>query len=198
MKIKNSEITAMDGKITLREKRSIERIDKKIQITPDIKISELLNNYPELEGKLIELSPAFKKLRNPILKRTIAKVTSLKQAATIGQVPLATLINTLRKEAGLEQLEIKNEISAKTEKPVWVKNENVVVTYDATLDIENGAHPISKVTKDIMQLNNNEIYLLITPFLPEPLIDLIKGKGFEVYSEKEDENYINTFIKKTK
>lgn len=64
------------------------------------------------------------------------------------------------------------------------------------MNIENGAHPIAKVTKDIMQLNNNEIYLLITPFLSEPLIDPIKGKGFEVYSEKKDENYINTFIKK--
>ncbi|MFH1755446.1 MAG: DUF1858 domain-containing protein, partial [Candidatus Latescibacterota bacterium] len=53
-------------------------------ITPDMKVSALLEAYPELEDVLIGIAPAFKKLRNPVLRRTVAKLTSLRQAAQVG------------------------------------------------------------------------------------------------------------------
>ncbi len=53
----------------------------KLIITPQTKVKELLDAYPELEPVLIDMAPAFKKLRNPVLRRTIARVTSIKQAA---------------------------------------------------------------------------------------------------------------------
>ncbi len=49
-------------------------------ITPDLKLGDLLDAYPELEDVLIEIAPAFRKLRNPVLRRTVAKLTSLRQA----------------------------------------------------------------------------------------------------------------------
>ena len=54
-----------------------------VDINLQTKIATLLKVYPELEERLIELVPAFDKLRNPILRRTIAKVTSLQQAAAM-------------------------------------------------------------------------------------------------------------------
>jgi hypothetical protein len=72
------------------------------QITPDTIVADLLNTYPVLEDKLIEIALVFKILKNPVLRRTIAKVTSLKQAAVVGNVQLAVLINELRKATGEE------------------------------------------------------------------------------------------------
>lgn len=173
-------------------------IDKnKLQITPQTIVAELLNAYPELEDKLIEIAPVFKKLKNPVLRKTIAKVTSLKQAAVIGNVALPTLINELRKVVGQELL-VKSEERSSTlvEKPNWVIDENIKLTYDAREDLENGVHPVSKVVKDIETISGEEIYLMVTPFIPLPLIDILNKKGFVAHSEKTEENKFSTFIKR--
>ena len=70
--------------------------DDELQITPDTKIGALLEAYPQLEEKLIELAPAFRKLKNPILRKTVAKVTSIRQAARVGGVPVGEMVNQLQ------------------------------------------------------------------------------------------------------
>lgn len=76
----------------------------RIDITPDTKVAELLKNYPELEGTILQFSPAFAALKNPVLRRTVAKVTSLQQAAKVGNINVVDMVNTLRKEIGIPEL----------------------------------------------------------------------------------------------
>ncbi len=71
-------------------------METKLIITPQTKIGELLDTYPELESVLIDLAPAFKKLQNPILRKTVARVTSVRQAAAIGKLPVDVVVNKLR------------------------------------------------------------------------------------------------------
>lgn len=169
----------------------------KLQITPQTIVADLLNKYPMLEDKLIEIAPVFKKLKNPVLRKTIAKVTSLKQAAVIGNVTLPDLINELRKEIGQETLVYaKEEVSVNSDKPDWVTERNIKLTHDAREDLDNGVHPVSKVIKDIESISGDELYLLITPFIPLPLIDIVNKKGFIAHSKKTDENKFSTFIKR--
>ena len=52
-------------------------MSEKLIITPKTKVAELLDAYPQLEDILIEIAPQFKKLQNPVLQKTIARVTSL-------------------------------------------------------------------------------------------------------------------------
>ena len=92
-----------------------------LEILPETKVGELLDHYPELEAKLIEIAPPFKKLRNKMLRKTIAKVTTLKQAAKVGNVPLSELVNKLRNEIGQPEIEIDNEKAVVVQKPDWVK-----------------------------------------------------------------------------
>src|SRR5262249_41576159 len=65
-------------------------------IDPDTTVGALLDAYPEAEAVLIDLAPAFAKLRNPVVRRTVAKVATLEHAAKIGGVSLRTLIGKLR------------------------------------------------------------------------------------------------------
>ena len=65
-------------------------MQKELTITPDSKIGELLEAYPDLESTLLRLSPAFRHLKNPVLRRTVAKVASLRQVAAVGGVPSAS------------------------------------------------------------------------------------------------------------
>lgn len=169
--------------------------DIKLDITPKTLVGDLLKNFPRLEDKLIEIAPVFKKLQNPVLRRTVAKVTTLKQAAVVGGVSLSLLINELRKEAGMDNSEIEDDIfESIKQKPVWVEENKIVKEYDAREDLENGNHPAAKVTKDILELKENENYLLITPFVPAPLIKIMEDKGFETFTEKVEEELIKTYV----
>jgi len=166
----------------------------KLLITPDLKIAELLNEYPELEEKLIEIAPVFVKLKNPILRRTIARVTTLKQAAIVGKVSLADMINKLRADVGQGNSELKTEKNQSTGKPGWIDESRIRIFYDAREDLESGAHPVNKVVKETAKLKSGEIYLLVTPFVPAPLIEMIAAKGFQVYSEDMMDGRVLTYM----
>ncbi len=79
--------------------------NQKLIITPKTRVGELLDAYPELESVLLELSPAFKKLKNPVLRKTVGKVATLQQAASLGNIPVTEVINTLRTEVGQQLFE---------------------------------------------------------------------------------------------
>jgi len=165
-------------------------------ITPDVKIYDLLKAYPQLEDKLIQIAPVFEKLKNPILRKTITKVTTLKQASVVGRVSLSILINELRSAVGQGNTELGGEKSTGRNKPVWASTENIKYEYDAREDLESGVHPVNKVVKESSEMSANEVYLLVTPFTPAPLIDMLVSKGFEVYSEEESPAKVCTYIKR--
>ncbi len=167
-----------------------------LDITPDTKVGTLLANYPELENFLIGMSPVFARLRNPILQRTVAKVATLRQAAEIGGLPLATMINSLRKAAGLEETATAEGSGTNTaEKPDWVDFSAVAKSLDAGPILEKGEHPLGLVMNELKDLEPGQIYELITPFVPAPLIDTAKGKGYLAWTKSEGSEKFLTYFK---
>ena len=73
---------------------------EKLIITPKTKIYDLLEAYPQLEEILISSAPEFKKLQNPILRKTITRITNISQAAVIGNLNVEELVNRLRDKVG--------------------------------------------------------------------------------------------------
>lgn len=155
-----------------------------MDINLHIKVSDLLDAYPHLEGTLLDLSPAFSKLRNPILRRTVAKVTTLQQAAKVAGVSPILLLETLRQAAGLpidnsnESIDIENE---QKDKPEWFGEMNITIRFDARPIIESGENPMQEIIRLSKELQNNQIMELTAPFKPVPIMDLLKSKGFEVW-----------------
>ena len=170
---------------------------EKLIITPKTKIHDLLDAYPELEDLLIEMAPVFKKLKNPVLRRTIARVTTLQQAAMVGEIPVHQLVNTLRQKIGQETLEgIASVPGGEVKQPSWFNPGKIVKQLDARPIIEQGGHPLGDVLTDIRDLKSGDIYELITPFLPAPLIERVVDQGFDAWSKKEAENLIKTYFLK--
>ena len=67
-------------------------------INPKTKIDELLKQYPFLEEFLITLSPKFKGLKNPIMRKTMGKVATLEMASTVSGLKIDKLIASLTAE----------------------------------------------------------------------------------------------------
>ena len=66
-------------------------------VTPETRIGPLLDAHPELEDVLIGLSPEYRRLRNPILRRTVARLATVSQAARIASLPVPQLLEALRR-----------------------------------------------------------------------------------------------------
>ena len=167
-----------------------------LTITPDTKIGPLLDRYPQLEAPLMKLSPAYAKLKNPLLRKTVAKVATLQQVAKIGEVSIGVLINTLRKELGIEE-QWKSGAANKSDTdsvPEWFAQTKIAALLDAAPILEAGEHPLGRVMSDLEKLKAGEIYELITPFVPAPLLDAVNKKGFEVWSQKQSDGSVRSYF----
>jgi hypothetical protein len=164
-------------------------------ITPKTRVGELLDTYPELESVLLELSPAFKKLKNPVLRKTVGKVATLQQAAALGNISVTELINTLRSEVGQQLFE--GEVSGDDinyEKPAWFDPAKVSVSFDASPLIDSGQNPMQEVLGQLELTNTGEIFLLTTPFVPAPIIELISKRGYAHYCIASNEGPCSTYF----
>jgi hypothetical protein len=159
--------------------------EEHVLITPQTKVGKLLDAYPQLEAVLVEAAPAFKKLRSPILRRTVAKVTSLAQAARVGGIPVAELVRRLRQEVGQPEFADATQDVATgvvtADPPPWYDESKIKETLDARSMIDSGEQPIGVVLRELDRLEDGQIYELITPFEPAPLIDKAKAKGLSVW-----------------
>ncbi|WP_319590190.1 DUF1858 domain-containing protein [uncultured Draconibacterium sp.] len=171
---------------------------EKLIITPKTKIFDLLEAYPQLEDILIQAAPPFKKLRNPVLRKTIAKITTLSQAATIGGLKVEELINKLRTEVGQANVEVVGDKGENyvTEKPSWFNENNVAETIDIREMLNAGDQPVHEVMSAIKKLNDTEILKVVAPFVPAPLLDKSLSMEYKHWLDKKDsEEYWVFFIK---
>jgi len=160
-------------------------------ITPKTKIYDLLEAHPEVEDELIRMVPAFSKLKNPLLRRTIGKVTSLQQAAIVGNVPLENIISCLREVLGENAVQDGEERENRfSEKPTWLEEEKIRKTLDARPLLAQGDHPVDVVNRECNKLEQGEIFELLTDFIPVPLIEMIEKKGFRSYYTIDDNQYL--------
>ena len=161
--------------------------ESKVDILPATKVAQLLDAYPDLEEVLIELSPAFQKLKNPLLRKTVAKLATLAQAAKIGKIPIQDLINTLREKAGLEPITVEvDETIMSPDPPAWFKAGKIVKTLDGRPLLDAGEFPLTTVLDDLKSIKSGETYEFIAPFLPAPLIEKITKKGYLCWARQDD------------
>ncbi len=166
-------------------------------ITPESRLGEVLERWPGLEDVLLDLSPHFRALRNPVLRRTVAKVATLRQVSAVSGVALGVLIERLRAGAGLAPVAVSDETGdAPAERPPWAVSGAVARTHDARAAIESGEHPMPRVMADLAALGEAEVYELLTPFVPAPLVDLARGNGFSSFSVVESDALVRTYFRR--
>ncbi len=173
--------------------------DVDFPIQPSTKVAALLDRYPELEDVLIGIAPPFRKLKNPIVRKSVAKVASLRQAAAVGRLPVEELVNALRAAVGQEPIVSENvggTASYFLRQPDWFDRTKIVVSIDERRGSEQDRMPIATVLQKATSLQQTEIVELITTFLPAPGIDIMKRKGFLVWSVQEEPELIRTYFSK--
>ncbi len=169
------------------------------EITLETKIAELLSDYPGMKETLIAINPKFKKLNNPVLRRTLARVASVKQAAIVGGMDPLDLLNRLRESVGQPPVDAAGETAASSnesqEKPVWTSQEPAA-TLDANALLDAQKNPLAETGKALKKVGEGEFIALHSDFKPEPLIEEFQKAGREVYCEQKGENAFVTYVRK--
>jgi len=81
--------------------------------------------------------------------------------------------------------------------PDWYKSENIKISLDARPLLAQGIHPLEEVQQQCAALLAGEIFEIITPFQPMPMIEKMGAAGFETYSFTGDDGLFHTaFAKK--
>jgi hypothetical protein len=169
-----------------------------LEIQPSTKVADLLDAYPELEDTLVAMAPPFRKLRSPLLRRSIAKIASLQQAATVGQLDLAAMINALRAAVGQPSIDVAMNTSDESYlgiAPEWFDPACVAVVID-NRELTADQMALTRVLKALVPLGERQVVQLTTTFLPAPGIDAARAKRLCTWSVRESSEHYETYFTK--
>lgn len=172
---------------------------EKLIITPKTKIFDLLEAYPELEDTLIGAAPEFKKLKNPVLRKTITRITNIGQAATIGGLNVEELVNRLRSRVGQGDIEQMDETGTRYNvvRPEWFYEDKIVKTIDIREMLNKGEQPVHEVLSAIKSLNDDDILEILAPFIPAPLLDKTMSLNYRHWLDKNDQTTFKIYFAKS-
>lgn len=178
----------------------------KTLISENDTVFDTVTKHPDLKEKLLELSPKYERLNHPVIFNTVAKITTIKKAASVGGIYWKEFVYRLNDAIGLgkEYLEksktdaftahgtasVKGPVKTKTEKPDWFdKAESFEV-----LDARNGGEPFFQVTEKAKTVASGSGFVLVQGFEPLPLIGYLETMGFEHYTERPDETEFKIYF----
>lgn len=154
------------------------------------KISKVLQEYPQLLDVLINLTPAFRKLRNPMLRKVQTRLVTVEQAAGIAGLDPRQLVRTLNQEVGNtppdEDLPSKST-AGPAAAPPWFGTTTVARELDVRPMLEQGQEPFKVITAAAREVPEGEVLRLVVGFEPLPLYDALAKQGFVHWGEQDAE-----------
>ncbi len=168
-----------------------------LEITPSVTVHDLLEAYPELEEVLIGIAPPFRKLKNPLLRKSVAKVATIKHISAVGGVELNELLNKIRAAVGQPDItDLYADVEYFSEQPEWFSTAKIVLSLDESKVADKNKMTLVVILEQAKNVKEGEIIELVTSFLPAPGIDTMKAKGYSVWTKKAGDGLIKTYFLK--
>jgi uncharacterized protein (DUF2249 family) len=147
------------------------------------KISDVLKKHPALLETLIDLSPAFRNLRNPVLRRVQTRLVTVSQAAGIAGMEPALLTQRLNEAAGisaprqsLPTTHANGTVGAATDPTI--EDAPVAAEIDVRPLMARGEEPFKAIMAAARTVPVGSTLRLIAGFEPLPLYDVLAKQGF--------------------
>ncbi len=170
---------------------------EKVDINPSTKVEELLSAYPELEDELIAMAPAFKKLKNPLVRRAVAKAATVKHIASVANIPLNDLIDKLRTATGQPPAgDSYLDEDYFTAKPDWFSSDKIKISIDESKIEDKETWTLTLLLREAKKVEKGEIIDLVTTFLPAVGIDRMRSIGYSVWPTKLEDGVFKTYFLK--
>lgn len=172
-----------------------------MKITEQTKISLLIKSNPACIDEIASINKHFEKLRNPLLRTLLASRVSISDAAKIGGCSVSDIFIKLQPlgfESDCEVVQKENADKILTHVPGFMKSitsENTV-TLDVRKGLAAGKDPFEQIMGSVNALMPEQCLKIVNTFEPLPLINVLKKKGFEHYTEEVEGREFHTYFKK--
>lgn len=173
-----------------------------MKINANTKVSELIKHNEGSIDAIVSINKLFKKLKNPVLRKVLAKRVSISDAAKVGGAKVEDFYRVL-KPLGFESeiIEFDKEEKPKTEfkfNKMNIDNINpdTLTELDVRDEIAGGNDPFAIIMDAIKVLPEGNTLKLINVFEPIPLINKLNKKGYESFVDSSQDGMIITYFHK--
>jgi hypothetical protein len=160
-------------------------------IGPGDRVIDVLARAERLVEVFVHHAPHFEKLRNPAVRRVMARLVTVEQAARIAGVSADILVRDLNvallgTEAAAAFSAPPRHAAAPTEWSAATRPAGrPVVELDVREDMRSGREPFSRIIGAVSALADDQVLRLRTVFEPVPLFAVLAKRGFSYESRPE-------------
>jgi TusA-related sulfurtransferase len=151
-----------------------------------------MRRWPKLLEVFLEASPAFQRLKNPLLRRTMPRLVTVAQAARIGGLEPEELVARLNRALGVEAAPKGGGEGAEsllgTPPPAWL-SAPVGFHLDVRPVLEAGGEPFQRIMAAAKEVEPGKRLVLEVLFEPVPLYRVLARQGFLAWCERVGEGH---------
>lgn len=161
------------------------------------RIAAVLARDARMIDVLVGASPLFEKLRNPLLRKTMAKLATVEQAARVAGIDADDLLARLNRALDGGSVEGRADAAADAPGstapsrspdalPTFVVDTapERVVDLDVREDLRAGREPFRRILDASRRLGDDQVLRLRAIFEPAPLYEVLGRQGFEHHTER--------------
>ena len=167
-------------------------------INKKTRIGKIIKENPDALETIVRLSPDFKRLLNPVLRKLVAGRTSISMAAKMGKVSpkdFFTALEPLGFEIDWSDLDQDDEVEGEPMPEYLEKlDPSKIIDFDVRQMIADGGDPLRPIQEKVKALNAGEALKIITDFEPIPLIKVLERQGFQSHLNYVDSDTIETYF----
>lgn len=164
-------------------------------VAPGDRVSDVLARDESLAEVFIRAAPQFAKLRNSAMRRVMARLVTIEQAARMAGVRCDVLVRDLNQSLGVAPAVVSPVASPSIEnsagptagmapRPTDARE----VTLDVRDDLRAGREPFSAIMSAVAKLGAGDVLHLRAIFEPVPLYAVLEKRGFVHESQAQAED----------
>jgi uncharacterized protein (DUF2249 family) len=166
-----------------------------VVIRPGDRVADVIAGDPRLIEAFIEAAPAFERLRNPAMRRIMARLVTVEQAARIAGIDPTGLVARLNQGSTTvhpePRVEMKDSLPVLNPEPAQERPAELadvdparVVELDVRPDLRAGEEPFGKIMAARKGLADDGVLRLRAIFEPVPLYAVFRKQGFHHWTER--------------
>ena len=166
-------------------------------INSETRISKLIEVNRDTIDVISSINKHFSKLKNPILRKTLASRVTISDAARIGGVTVELMLEKLQ-SIGFETSEQVNiELNKKNKTNNIEMRKETIIELDVRPILAKGIDPFKSIMAELEKMADGNTLMIINTFEPIPLLKILKTKGYSYETERPENGVVHTYLEKT-
>ncbi len=160
------------------------------RFTADTIVADAIAADPGVIDRLAVLSPIFRKLRNPVLRKTMARLVTLGDAARVAGLPLEAVLASANGDEPAVARTQPTDVATE-QRPPWMDDIDLAAadTLDVRPTLARGDEPLGEIMRKAATIPEGGVLLIEAPFDPAPLRRVLGRKGFVSFARRLDNEH---------